>query len=103
MEKSKRPHASGITPNPFREKSRDRVDISDTPSNHASPPQNQISLLARLQLNQGRRFTGKVALTTQFAIATTILCLIPLFGVTRNTGAQEPTKAEIASEIERNS
>ncbi|MEQ8970422.1 MAG: hypothetical protein RIE73_08510 [Coleofasciculus sp. C1-SOL-03] len=103
MEKSKRPHASGITPNPFRAKSGDRVVVSDTPSNHGSPPQNQISLPARLQSNQGRRFMGKKALTTQFAIATTILCLIPLFGVTRNTGAQEPTKAEIASEIERNS
>ena len=100
MENSKRLHASGITPNPSLAKSRDRLVVSDTPSNHDSPPQNQISLPARLQSNQGWCFTGKKAWTTQFAIATTILCLIPLFGVTRNTWAQEPTKAEIALEIE---
>ncbi len=100
MENSKRLHASGITPNPSLAKSRDRLVVSDTPSNHDSPPQNQISLPARLQWNQGWCFTGKKAWTTQFAIATTILCLIPLFGVTRNTWAQEPTKAEIALEIE---
>ncbi|MFW5766349.1 MAG: sister chromatid cohesion protein PDS5 [Coleofasciculus sp.] len=99
MENSKRLHASGTTPNPSLAKSHGLV-VSDTPSNHDSPPQNLISLPARLQCPQGWCFTGKKAWTTQFAIATTILCLVPLFGVTRNTWAQEPTKAEIASEIE---
>ncbi|MFP4123781.1 MAG: sister chromatid cohesion protein PDS5 [Coleofasciculus sp.] len=99
MENSKRLHASGITPNPSLAKSHGLV-VSDTPSNHDSPPQNLISLPARLQCPQGWCFTGKKAWTTQLAIATTILCLVPLFGVTRNTWAQEPTKAEIASEIE---
>ncbi len=100
MENSKRLHASGTTPNPSLAKSRDRLVVSDTPSNHDSSPQNQISLPAKLQSNQGWCFSGKKAWTTQFAIATTILCLVPLFGLTRNTWAQEPTKAEIASEIE---
>ena len=99
MENSKRLHASGITPNPSLAKSH-RLVVSDTPSNHDSSPQNQISLPAKLQSNQGWCFSGKKAWTTQFAIATTILCLVPLFGLTRNTWAQEPTKAEIASEIE---
>ncbi len=99
MENSKRLHASGITPNPSLAKSH-RLVVSDTPSNHDSPPQNQISLPAKLQCPQGWCFSGKKAWTTQLAIATTILCLVPLFGVTRNTWAQEPTKAEIASEIE---